>query len=62
MHDEVDGLRRRLLAQSYLFDDPGAYQAGVEDAINETLRMLRRSASLREEILDEREPVGSGVA
>jgi hypothetical protein len=26
-------IRARLLAQAYLFDDPGAYAAGVEDAL-----------------------------
>lgn len=32
--DELMGpVRRRLLAQAYLFDDPGAYEAGVEDAL-----------------------------
>lgn len=24
----------RLLAQAYLFDDPGAYEAGVRDAVD----------------------------
>ncbi len=30
----TDDIRRRLLAQAYLFDDQGAYRAGVEDAIS----------------------------
>ena len=41
MTDEFGRLRRRLIAQSYLFEDPGAYRAGVEDALDETLRVLR---------------------
>ena len=29
----VEELRRKLLAQAYLFDDPSAYAAGVLDAL-----------------------------
>ena len=29
----VEELQRELLAQSYLFDDPSAYEAGVLDAL-----------------------------
>jgi hypothetical protein len=29
----VEDLVRRLLEQAYLFDDPGAYEAGVRDAL-----------------------------
>ncbi len=29
----TDRLRRELLSQAYLFDDPRAYAAGVEDAL-----------------------------
>jgi hypothetical protein len=30
----VDPVLDRLLEQSYLFDDPGAYEAGVRDAFD----------------------------
>ncbi len=29
----VMSLRERLLAHAFLFDDPGVYRAGVEDAL-----------------------------
>ncbi|HEX9765815.1 MAG TPA: hypothetical protein VGA36_03565 [Nitriliruptorales bacterium] len=35
----VEELERKLLAQSYLFDDPAAYEAGVLDALG-SLREL----------------------
>lgn len=31
---EVERLRRRLLRQAQLFDEPGTYAAGVDDAID----------------------------
>ena len=31
--DSLHALERRLIDQSHLFDDPGAYQAGVRDAL-----------------------------
>lgn len=30
---QMDAVLDRLLSQAYLFDDPGAYEAGVRDAI-----------------------------
>ena len=29
----MDAVLDRLLSQAYLFDDPGAYEAGVRDAL-----------------------------
>jgi hypothetical protein len=31
---EVEELRRRLLSQAPCFDDPAAYAAGIEDALD----------------------------
>jgi hypothetical protein len=31
----LDRLLDRLLARAYLFDDPGAYEAGVRDALEQ---------------------------
>ena len=31
---EVERLRRRLLRQAQLFDEPGSYAAGVDDALD----------------------------
>ncbi len=63
MTDEFGRLRRRLIAQSYLFEDPGAYRAGVEDALDETLRVLREhDASWRVPLRSERKPpVGASM-
>ena len=38
MASTTERLRRKLLAQAYLFDDPGAYAAGVEDAFDALAR------------------------
>lgn len=36
---EVERLRRRLLRQAQLFDEPGIYAAGVDDAIDALLEI-----------------------
>lgn len=36
---EVERLRRRLLRQAQLFDDPGTYAAGVDDAIDAVIEL-----------------------
>lgn len=51
MHDRESGLtieqlRARLLEGSFLFDEPGTYQAGVEDTLSAILPLLRGADSL----------------
>lgn len=36
---EVERLRRRLLRQAMLFDEPGTYAAGVDDAIDAVIEL-----------------------
>lgn len=36
---QVERLRRRLLRQAQLFDDPSTYAAGVEDAIDAVIEL-----------------------
>lgn len=36
---EVERLRRRLLRQAQLFDEPGTYAAGVDDAIDAVIHL-----------------------
>lgn len=31
---DLESVRERLLAQAFLFDDPAAYAAGVEDTLS----------------------------
>lgn len=37
--DQLIALRERLLGQAYLFDQPEAYAAGVDDALAEVARL-----------------------
>lgn len=39
--DEVERLRRRLLRDASLFDDPSSYAAGVQDAIDAVVALDR---------------------
>lgn len=41
--DQVEELRRRLLSQAQFFDDPAAYAAGIEDAIDAVIRLDERA-------------------
>lgn len=41
----VDRLERKLLAQADVFDDPRAYRAGVEDALEAVRAALDRAAA-----------------
>lgn len=34
MTEQLEVLRQRLLDSAFLFDDPNAYRAGVEDALS----------------------------
>lgn len=36
---EVERLRRRLLRQAQLFDEPGSYAAGVDDALDALIEL-----------------------
>jgi len=41
----VEAILDRLLAQAYLFDDPGAYEAGVRDATEAIIAEAERTAA-----------------
>ena len=41
--DDLRDLRQKLLAQQFLFDDPGAYRAGIFDAFDALLEVVDRS-------------------
>lgn len=53
----------RLLQQAYLFDDPRAYRAGVEDAVRALEDLPRREAPGTVAIVldDDRDVVPAGV-
>jgi hypothetical protein len=53
----------RLLQQAYLFDDPRAYRAGVEDAVRALEDLLRSEAEGAVAIVldDDRDSVPAGV-
>ncbi len=43
----IELLRARLLAGSFLFDQPSIYEAGVEDTLTAIVPLLREGGRLR---------------
>jgi len=56
--DQLTHLRERLRQQAYLFDEPEAYAAGVDDALDALDDLLSGPDAVAIDLTDDQEPVG----